>query len=447
MNNTLKALSIVFLFSTIIYGQKRKNIIDLGEIDIENWLNYTLWKAERYRRDHDKNWRQKIVESNRLETLGIVVDCIKICEIINGQNDRRQIFFGTNITEKEDINTGKDSYLWIFLMDGTLVRLSPNTSLTFHEINISPQEVFFFARLNWGNIFWMSRSRSYYEEINLSETETISLPLRYFEANTFASLQELFPLPIKKYKKLNSLIEGNNLFAKDKSHYLFLTMSNGSIFLKDGNAEFFRQEVGKSYVKLKSDDALFQEYVRKSEGTFFYRGLINDKEFPLKLNVWYEIDEEGENISYFKHDYIFKMGEFIVKRIPTVLIARELFFKQYSPFLFDRSLNSKTFFDNYGYRLWTGMEKGELYQRLNFLKEFTRKNETLLLSKAQELFRDLPTSDSIKKLASQYRTFYQSALEHYRISQNKAKGRPKATEMSSNSTQKVFWKIINNRRK
>ncbi len=411
-------------FLEISFGQERKNLIDWKRLNPEDWLSYERWKVQRYVREHDKDWKRKIIEKRNREVIGFVIDCINICEKIH-----RKIGTRNTIWEGDTITTGKASYLWMFLMDGTLVRLSPETSLTFKEINLSSKETFFYGRHNWGHIFWLSRSPFFYKETDLEETDAGFLPLNYFEANTFALKNDHLSLPIKKYKKLNKLIKENNIFIKKKTHYAFLVLSNGTVFLKNGNIEVLRQHLSKSYIKLHSDDILLQEGERETKGLFFYRGLANANELSLKENTWYEIPRDGRSLATLSKNRNFQIGEAFLKRITSILIARELFLKRYSQF----------FFTAHGYLRWTSMDedKSELRLRVDFLKNDTRINETLLISKSKKLFKDFKgRSPHLEHLRYYYKTAPSDKLTH----------RDKESKKGINSTKKIFWQVISNKR-
>ena len=410
---------VLLFFVETSFGQ-RNNLIDWKRLNSEDWLSYDRWKVQQYLKDHDSNWKDKLIEQRHREIVGFVIDCINICEIYRNDNGPHQVGLRNKILEGDNISTGKRSYLWLFLMDGTLVRLSPETSLTFKEINLSSKEIFFYARLNWGHILWLSRSSLFYKERDIKETDALFLPLNYFEANTFS-------LPIKKYKRLNTLIKENNEFTKGKSHYAFLVMSNGTLLLKDGNIEILRQEFSKSYVKLHSDDIFLQEGEREISGLFLYRGLSSTKELSLEENAWYEILKDGRSITVFEEGESLKIGEELIKSIPSILISRELFLKRYASFL------------SHGYRQWTGMDedKGELSLRIDFLKDDTQRNESLIISKAEKFFKDVKDRPyDLAHLERHYKILSPRDLTH----------RDKEQKEGLNSTKKIFWQVINNKR-
>ena len=423
---------LLFLGGLSTEAFARKNRIEWSRINPQEWTNFERWKVERFLQDRDGPlWRSG-------EVMGQVVACVGECFIVREKEHGHRVFFRSMIKEGDDLETKEGSFLWVFLMDGTLVRLSSETSLTLNEINIGKKAIFYHARLNRGNLLWYSRSPFPYKERDLRETDALFLPLRYLEANTFVEEDDSHSLALKKYKRGNALIEENNSFAKGKTHFLYLSLSNGAVFLKDTNGEFLHLEHAKTYLKMKTDDLFFQEGKREGEGQFFYKRPGVTNEFSLAENTWYEVSEDGRQISIFDHGEIFKMAEYLTTRIPTLIVARELLLKNRSPFIFDASMERKGLADQ-GYRLWSGMEgpNGEMHLRMEFLKEYGRK-KGMPLSRGNQARALSP-----EELQQRHRAYNRAALDYYARTRKVpvTTGRKKG-EKILNSEKKKFWKML-----
>ena len=346
-------------------GRIQKNLIDWKRVDPLSWSDFELWKVGRHIRDENPNWRERLVDNTHRESLGRSIDCIGgDCKRFRGSKGAK-IDADNGLVEGDEINTGEGSRLWIFLLDGTLVHMAPKTSLTFKEINVGKHDVFYHVRLNYGRIFWLSRSPS---------------------------------LPTELYTHLIPMVRDNNRFVRGKSHHLLLVMPNGTVALGEGNAEFYHESFEKSYAKVVTDDILLRLPRRKGYATFFFRGLENTDNFTLKENIWHEIDSGGGGIGAVDDDLLSRRLDNPIEDVVLALIKRELLLQRRSRFLFDASL-TKEQLAKHGYRLWGGMDepKGELRGRRDFLIDHTRRNETLLLVRTRKYLREIHNKSNIAK--------------------------------------------------
>ena len=442
------------------YSGLNHSLISWKKIDPLLWTDLGDWKRERALKDQHPKWMIALKTRNVVELMGRVLDCVGHCQSYRS-NSYANIQFKSTIKEGDEVVTGKDSYLWIFLMDGTLVRLSPETSISFKEINISNQKIFFHARLNFGNLLWLSRIAETIKESNERETDSIFLPLSFYEANYFEDLSapsedDLYKYLVgnsngveRQYKTLNKLIKDNNEFIKNRKTQVFLVMPNGSILGENLQFEAVVLKRGKSYFKNRHFSFYNPEATEISQrATFFYRGYINRDIFEVNLNQWYVVAEEGNNI--MKHedgDPNFSFGEYLTKRIPTIMLAREMLLAEYSKKLFNQTIDEQVLAD-LNYRLWDGKDKvieNEMEKRVDFLKEYTRREETTTLRVAKR-FDELLVERGRPVDATPYNeSFYQSAVNHFILMGNKRAYKSEDTEIL-NSTKKKFWELIHFRR-
>ena len=364
------AAVFIFLWSIAICAQEswdwhRKNLIYWKMIDPLTWNDFDRWRVGKHLKDADPNWKEKFIDNTRREPIGFVLDCMgKSCFRFRGEVDDK-IDTDNELIEGDEINTGNTAHLWAFLLDGTLVHMAPDSSLTLKEINVGERDIFYHVRLNYGKIFWLSRSGR---------------------------------LPEKVYPHLTPLIRESNLFVRGKSHHLLLVMPNGTVSLGDGNAKFSHISFAHSYVKIIADDVLLQLSKREGYATLFYRGLENTDSFTLKENTWYRVESGGKLAKAISDDAFAQQEQHAIEGIVPALIKRELSLQRRARFLFE-SPPDKEQLARHGYRLWSGTlgSGGELQARRDFLIDHTRRNETLLLARTRRLLEKLHTDSNIAK--------------------------------------------------
>lgn len=439
----------------VIFSGQSKSFIDWKKVDTTEYLDLQLWKKHSALTDKEPNWRRNLSERNLREMVGRVIQCSGDCRLVRGKGFNK-LRFQSAILEGDDIVTYQDGYTWIFLMDGTLVRVSPNSSISFKEINIGQDEVFFQARVNYGNILWMSRQRQELLGNNSRETDTLFLPLDHYEANPISEKQtynedDLFSYfkdkktTLKKYEWLNELIKKNNEMFLDKPSYAMIILPNGTIHGKQMTVETIVLTGSDSFIKRRGHVKQRMSNALNDEATFYYRGFENKKESEVPVDEWMVIDKKGRNFFSYMDYRKFSMGEYLTTNIPSILISRELLLQKYSQFVFQK-LDADFLAENYGYRLWGSITKTEerdddLAQRIRFLKEYTRRLETANIVVTDQFQKKLlERGESLEN--SQYSSqFYSKALGHY--FSFKDEGRIVTSEGEVlNSTLKPYWKKI-----
>ncbi len=384
-----------------IYKNQKQSLINWKEISPLEWFDYQHWLEERFIKDQNPNWRIDLQDEVSFEDVGKVLDCVGSCRVYRGEDGFFSGDYLSKIVEGDELVTGDHSYAWIYLLDGTMVRLSPNSSISFKEINISREQVFYYSRLNFGSAFWLSRDQDQLKELNERETDSIFLPLKMYNANNWADYsyptlkrQEIFGgeelLSIDKkekylahYKKLNELIKENNKEVLYKKSTLLMVLPNATILSNNPRLKLFTLLGSNSYVKNYSKKVYFSENDVSddndmSDAVIFFRGITNSDEKKLDFDIWYDISADGreylENIA--EVDDMFYIDELLLKRIPSVLIARELFLKDQNKMIFQNEIDDIELATNVGMRLWDVKVESEIAQRISFLKEYTKKVET-----------------------------------------------------------------------
>ena len=314
VRKTLCAIFFLLTFSMMVFlnlgkageayfkGHKR-SLIEWDDLDHKKWLSFKKWKEKYEKREKFPPWERLKRERSLKELVGHVMDCRGECFLYRGLG-KNKIQFRSAIREGDEIQTKKDSYLWLFLMDGTMVRVSPKTSLTMREINISPNEVFFHARINFGNVLWLSREGSSFEEKVDRETDSLFHPHPLFEVlpklkkkeinenDLFSYLEDSSPT-LNQYKRLNLEIKKNFSQYNSKRSIAFLVMPNGTLFGERLKVEMIVLLGGETFLKRRT----FKQLGLKEKGApesllaeVFLRGYENDKGNLIEEGQWYEID-------------------------------------------------------------------------------------------------------------------------------------------------------------
>lgn len=440
------------------FAGESASLINWKELDEEDFLDLAKWKIKRKLKDENPLWKQNLQETRLDERAGYVIDCIGECRNYRGLGHAKMKYL-SEVKEGDEIFTMEDSYLWIYLLDGTLVRLSPESSITLKEINRGQRSNMIYARLNTGNILWWSRAQNKFQSKDIKEKDSLFLPLSMYQANIKNNVFEVeeddlfafldsYTDHSKKYKYLNSLIEEtNNLATLDTK--AFLSFPNGTVIGDNVVAEFIILNGNESYIKSRGKEAqgLMGDW-EASPLTFYYRGFNNTLEAVMKNDQWYKVDPKGRELSYAQDIQGFSINEFITSNIPSILIARELMLEKYSFFMHDEGITASELAEEYGYRLWGDIndEKSDLNRRISFLKEYTRRAETTNLLVMEKFNRKLRDRGE-EVLNSEYsEKYYRRAMAHFYNYREGVSILSNNKEVL-NSERKEFWKRIHERRK
>lgn len=433
------------------YRGKKASLINWEDVDSRRFLDIERWKVDLSVKEKQPRWRINLQERGLMEKVGYVLECVGECRLYRGVGYARVDYLST-LREGDELQTMEDSYLWAYLMDGTLMRMSPRGSITFKEINVGKKENFIFSRLNSGNILFLSRHQKTYEPQGFRETDSLFLPLSFLEANPpdvadylkeddlFLYLEESVNYK-KNYVRLNKLIEENEREIKPTE--FFLVMPNGTIQGTNISAEFIVLQGNKSYFKLRDSKQLgFAEDVEMNPATFYFRGFNNSETEQVEVGSWYEIEPKGRTVQTIETPPQFKIGEFVTKNIASILTARELFFKKYSSFMHD-TISERQLAEDFGYRQWgpLNQEDSDLNLRLKFLREYTRRSETTTLVVSEQFKKRLERRGEKWSLSEYSTDYYRRAMgdfSNYMEGVNILSGSKDAL----NSQRKPFWKKI-----
>tara|TARA_R110000868_G_scaffold304021_3_gene564505 strand:+ start:344 stop:1759 length:1416 start_codon:yes stop_codon:yes gene_type:complete len=432
------------------------SLIDWEGLDTVQWLDFAEWKDDIALKDAEPSWRRNLRERGLSEMVGRALECVGECKLFRGDG-ASSLRLRSQVMEGDEIVTSKDSYAWVFLMDGTMLRISPNTSISFKEINISKEVIFHHARLNYGHALWLSRQADQYPVNGLKETDALFLPLNFFQANLFPEAKPIVetgffvdekvePISKLQYERLNKLIAENNEWANGKKTILFLVMQNGTVVVENPLFEAIALPGNESYVKnrLSSEIGLTSE--RETTATAYMRGYSNESTQNLMTGSWYRYDDRGRNLEQLNDSTKFAMVEYLTQRIPTINVARELFLKEGSKFVFDPKISRLKLAARWGYRQWVGdLQNGEIKKRVDFMIEYSRRSETTLLIETEKFNRMMRERGEKVTAAKWSDEFYLRAIDAYALSPERARNQAVEGE-TLNSTTKPLWKIMNARK-
>lgn len=391
------------------------SIIPWKDMDPEAWLNIDLWISDRLIKDKTPDWQMRLRDERNLELVGKVLKCSGGCPVFHGST-RTNSQHLSRLVEGDEIRTEKNSSAWIYLMDGSLMRLSADTSISLQEINLSEKEAFYLVRLNRGHVFWHPRDNAVLKTDSSPETDAVSLPLmvreanqEFFERQLFSSqkdaghLAEMMDLEMgavnAQYAKINELRQKNPVTLRTS---VMLVSPNATVFSKQVSFDMVHVNGGKSFFKRR-------EMTEGEEISFGLRGYTNTEKTSLENDSWYEVDPTGRNaLALTDAPGELQVSELLTRRIKSIELAREMWLEKYSLPVFATMNDSKKLAIDHGYTLWNG----DAQKRFDFLAEYTRRIETTNLRSIENLLTKLEASGEKvnRELSSDH---YLAALNYY----------------------------------
>ncbi len=434
--------SFVLGNSQNLFKGQRKSLVNFQSLNVKDWMDFRKWKEEFYIRNRSKYWDALARSKEQKEEVGRVLACYGECQMQRGVGIN-SVQFRSKIYEGDEVRTLSRSYMWIYLFDGTILRLAPHSSLTTNEINVSNERMFFNLRFNQGNILMVSRRAEKIKVEKERETDPIFYPLKMHMANPSTkrgdiTLDEyLFGENSdisRQYKRLNDLVLDNNKYIKKTSSY-FISMPNASIFGDNFSLEAYVAIAGDHYFKKRVED-----YTERTGHTAKYnlRGYSNLKEVEMADNQWYKVSLPAKRAEEIEAITPLRINELLTKRIPTILVARELMIQRYSKEILDTNLTDRDLAEKFGYRLWRDLENDA---RMSFLVEFNRKLETSNLAVAKRFRQQVLEKSAIKDAKALRHDYYETAMNRYL--QLGEINREKYYIPKNNSETKAMWKYFN----
>jgi hypothetical protein len=433
--------------NTLHSGKLDREVTDWKNLKEDKWLDFHEWKKERALKDKTPNWKDIIRNRRNKEIVGRVLKCLGICSNYRGSEAATSSYM-TVLREGDEFFTDENSYAWIIMTEGSILRLSPKTSLTFNEINLSKDTNFVLLRLNDGHVYWESRLKGKFEKINKPETDTGFYPLlvkaanrEHFAIDDYQRLPDELKLRYlikenpgheSQYQKINEFLSETEVSRNTK---LFLFTPNASILAENVNIHMMYTVNGKSYVNYtKRPDGFTHTDSRLQNISTFLRGHSNKIVGTLDEDIWYEADRTGTEIKIStNYPKTLDAIKAFTKRIPSILVAREIFLRKYSKYVLNEELiNKNDMMTKFQYRLWNSNNTNEMEQRLQYISEYTRRVETTNLTNIAKLF-DISNGSEINN------DYFRMAMnKHYDYIKNLYSDKRKLL-FEMNQTQYYMW--------
>lgn len=435
------------------FKEQTANTTDWKNLNPLLWLSFREWKNERKFKDTDLEWRKKLRETSYSEKMARVLKCVGVCGNYRGTNWVKSEHLSV-IKEGDEFTTEKNSYAWLLFVDGSMVKVSPNTSVTLHEINISRSEILIIMRLNKGYINYLPRVKGQFDVIDRPESDLSFQPLKVLKANReFYLIQDYRKLVTSEklnfsveenpghksqYKKLNALMEKNDKLFESRNTRFYIYTPNISIEGSNISLDLFYEPNKGGYFYLDNNIKNFKKDDKRTNFKFvYYRGHENRKLDVPQLKSWYEMSPNGKVLTK-SSDFLneFKISKALNARIPSIYLARELWIKKYSEKVLDTKITVKDLAIKHGYRLWDERNDSETFSRLEFVKEYVRRVETTNLISLKKILKK-NTGNGFEK------SYYAKAMRlHYTSLRNRFNAdRIKIREMSD--THYYLWALRN----
>jgi len=405
------------------YGHNEfKDLTNWKDLDPNSWFELSDWIKSREFKDSTPEWRTFLRNKRNAEIVGRVIKCIGVCRYYHGLKPIDS-HFQTVLREGDEFITEQNSYAWISLIDGTLIRIAPKSSLTLTEVNLSAKKTFFLVRLNYGQINTQARIHGQFEALNRPETDLAFYPLMLKEANReFYSIQEYRqfdeidkltygitenPGHVLQYKALNEKTQQSLNIIKNRVSEIFVYTANASLKLTNSHLNIFYAVNGKTHFKVSKEIKNFKNTNSSiQQFSVGLRGYNNKTLVDTDYEVWYEVDERGVEIN--QNDSLaqkYTITESFLERIPTIQLAREILFLKHGSEIYAENISKNDLAKFYLYYLWD--DETEMTKRSEFLDEYIRRVETTNLAAMGKVFKDIPIEEYDK-------TFYEKAMEkHY----------------------------------
>ncbi len=461
----LLLLNLVFIHSLcasdpIVFNRQKYSQIHWGQLQEKDFLDVKKWIYQQDLKDQSPEWENLLRERTNQEIVGKVMHCVGGCRIDKGDGFTKPQY-QSRLFEGEEIYTERNSYLWLYLLDGGLVRLSPESSVTVVEFNITESGFFVFLRINYGHILYFSRNESLIKEDNEKDTDVSFFPLP-----SYSAMVESHSLIYKEddltnflndsdknliHKKLLNLkIKQNNEMLNNKKTYSFVVFPTGTVEGEDMALEVVSHFGEDTFVKAKNHESL--DFTKEEWGklSLTLRGLDSFEKQELPRGTWFKINNRGREIAELGDDYWQRSAEFVTRRITGILHMREEMFDENSKKFYQKQLDRTEMAKDFGYRIWSPLENmeeklqetegiaGDSAKRLLFLREYTRRLETSNILVGEKFKLKLESRGEkidLKKFGNRY---FSEALRRYMIYNPPVVS--DEDRFDKNSTEKMLWK-------
>ena len=357
--------------------------LERDELDPLSWLDIKKWIRLQDFKDEVENWEFHLMENRSKEMLAKVLHCYGVCyKETHGQKIRAQ--FRTMIFEGDEITLEEKSGLWVMLIDGTIIRVSSQSSLSFLEGNATTEGIFFNLRLNYGHFYLEKRHQGKHKDLSLFETDQPLLPLPLAKANREfwmrfenreVSEQERFLSAFAKVPGVTSQLEELNkhlLRPMLLDSTFLVTTPNGLFEFKNAIFEMSYQTLQDVFIHLIATPPEVELESELSRSAVY----LGKEVLNLELDQYYQLNPQHK-IS--KTEEMFKLERFLVRRIPSIYLMREYLLER--PLRLEAKLKENAFKEiarNWGLRVWNVFYgDDELQKRRAFLLEHLKRLEDI----------------------------------------------------------------------
>lgn len=319
--------------------------------EMEELLDFQKWKERRFKRDYDP----MLLVKERVAKLDPFMAKVMVFKgdafLDRGEEGRVKISHYTSFFQGDELYTTENSVVYLLMYDGTIIRVSPKTRLTFLEylINSNGQEVYALS-LSQGHIYM--RARVSEGKFLLTEGEETDLGLIQrivmddvkradFARNALKSSEET----LKEY-----FLAQDDLGAKAQHHMLnhFLSKNSqtqgpskylisfpyGVIELERPHLQLFTVLGAKARLKLYQNVVHFESKQNFNLNAQWHRQEISPesssflkdiKSEALALDKWLEL-KQSQISEKLPESRNYKIIEYFVTRIPSIhLLAEKIF--------------------------------------------------------------------------------------------------------------------------
>lgn len=423
------------------------SIIPWAELEASEWLSIDRWLLERSVKDVTPDWKIRMRQSSHQELFGKVLQCRGTCHVYRG-SEKASVQYLSRIYEGDELRTLKDSVAWIYLMDGSLIRVASDSSVSFLEINFGSKEVFVVGRLNQGHVFWHPRLKGTVVTDSAPETDSMMLPLQVREANeeffrrkNFQAqtdeghLGEIFLLDenalADQYRALRERMSENSAVITIPTRAMLISPA-ATLVAKEVDLDLAFVPGGKTYFKKRSS-------AQGEDCIALLRGYRATESNPIGDNSWYEVESNGRSLKRAEDvPGPVQILELLTKRIKSIELAREIWVRDFSVPIFRTLAAPKALALEHGYTLWSdGHEK-----RLEFLLEYTRRIETTNLRSMENLLTKIEGAGQ-KVYREPTEELYRASLNHYLLGLKSRYDKKKMRVREMNDLQYYVWILRN----
>ncbi len=427
---------------------QKHSLIAWDRVDPESWMDIQLWLRERGIKDKIPDWKLRLRDDRQFEHMGKILKCRGSCEVYRGTM-KASVQHLSRLDEGDELRTGEDSAAWIFLIDGTLMRVGPKSSVSLQEINWSPDEVFYLVRLNQGHVYWHPREKQDYPLELSPETDAFSLPLMVREANQQFFERDIFQKQTdvqrslettmleetaiaQQIARINELRKSTATIAIPKTKVM-LVASNVTTLSTLTSFDLFHYPGGKSFFKAR----------KSGDFSINLRGYSDITTHKIEDLNWHEVEPSGrsfEKVSQVSGQL--EITELITRRIKSLELAREIWLQHYTLPIVANLGTPLELATKHGYFVWGS----DIQQRFNFLLEYTRRMETTNLKSMENLLAKLEANGEFnqKEMDDGH---YQAALNSYLLQLKKRYINKRMQVREMNDLQYYVWILRNGKNK